>query len=104
MPKNDGSDYILPECLKVQASEFVSSARSTIDEVQQVISIISKFTYVFGVFRLSNSISDCLDLLDLSADEPNWTLLLRIPMVGLCHLSLFLFYLPTFLAKARERY
>ncbi|CAK9143272.1 unnamed protein product [Ilex paraguariensis] len=71
---NSGSDYVQSECLKVPASEFVSSVRSTIDEVRQVISIVSKFTNAFGDFRLSNAISDCLDLLDLSADELTWTL------------------------------
>lgn len=66
-------DYQL-ECLKVANSEFVSSVRSTIGAVREVTSIVSKFTSAFGDFRLSNAINDCLDLLDLSADELSWTL------------------------------
>lgn len=67
-------DFFESECLKVPASEFVGSVKSTIDTVLQVISIVSKFTSFFGDFRLSNAISDCLDLLELSADELTWTL------------------------------
>ncbi|KAL3532757.1 hypothetical protein ACH5RR_006278 [Cinchona calisaya] len=62
------------EFLMVPTSEFVSSLRSTIEIVRQVTSIVSKFTNFLGDFRLSNAISDCLDLLDLSADELDWTL------------------------------
>lgn len=66
--------FLQPECLNVPASEFVGSVKSTIDTVRQVTSIVSKFVSFFGDFRLSNAISDCLDLLDLSADELTWTL------------------------------
>lgn len=58
----------------VPASEFVNSLKATIDTVRQVTSIVSKFTSFFGDFRLSNAISDCLDLLDFSVDELDWTL------------------------------
>lgn len=58
----------------VPASEFVSSLKSTIDTVRQVTSVVSKFTSLFGDFRLTNAVSDCLDLLDLSSDELGWTL------------------------------
>ncbi|CAK9146799.1 unnamed protein product, partial [Ilex paraguariensis] len=44
-----GSYYVQPEYLKVPASEFVSSVRSTIDEVRQVISTFSKFTISSGL-------------------------------------------------------
>ncbi|MCE5167322.1 hypothetical protein HAX54_048197 [Datura stramonium] len=67
-------DFFQSECLKVPASEFVGSVKSTIDTVRQVTSIVSKFASFFGDFRLSNAISDCLDLLELSADELTWTL------------------------------
>ncbi|XP_047972453.1 pectinesterase/pectinesterase inhibitor PPE8B-like [Salvia hispanica] len=60
--------------LKVPASEFVGSVRSTIDIVRQVISIVSQFSGAFGDFRLSNAVSDCLDLMDLSVDQLSWTL------------------------------
>ncbi|CAN6541334.1 unnamed protein product [Malus baccata var. baccata] len=62
------------ECLKVPASEIAGSLRDTIGIVQQVASILSPFANAFGDFRLSNAISDCLDLLDFSADELNWSL------------------------------
>ncbi|KAJ8562442.1 hypothetical protein K7X08_011733 [Anisodus acutangulus] len=67
-------DFFQSECLEVPASEFVGSVKSTIDTVRQVTSIVSKFASFFGDFRLSNAISDCLDLLELSADELTWTL------------------------------
>ncbi|KAL3535464.1 hypothetical protein ACH5RR_003925 [Cinchona calisaya] len=69
-------DYpsIQSECLMVPTSEFVGTVKSTIDIVRQVTSIVSQFTGFLGDFRLSNAISDCLDLLDLSADELDWTL------------------------------
>lgn len=62
------------ECLKVPIPEFVGSVKSTIDTVRKVTSIVSKFNNFLADFRLSNAISDCLDLLDLSADELDWTL------------------------------
>ncbi|KAL6974671.1 pectinesterase [Sarracenia purpurea var. burkii] len=68
------SDFLQSEYLQVPTSEFVSSLKSTIDVVQQVTSLLSKFATAFGDFRLSNAISDCLDLLDLSADELSRTL------------------------------
>lgn len=67
-------DLFQSECLMVPASEFVSSLKSTIDTVRQVTSVVSKFSNLFGDFRLTNAVSDCLDLLDLSSDELGWTL------------------------------
>ncbi|KAJ0881996.1 putative pectinesterase [Helianthus annuus] len=67
--------YVDADCLKVPGSEFVDSVKSTIQTVRDVISVVSKFSGSFGGdFRLSNAIADCLDLLDLSADELTWTL------------------------------
>lgn len=63
------SPLIQSECLMVPTSEFVGLVKSTIETVRQVNSIVSQFTNFFGDFRLSNAVSDCLDLLDLSADE-----------------------------------
>lgn len=57
------------EFLKVPSSEFVDSVKNTIDTVQEVTSIFSPFVNAFGDFRLSNAVSDCLDLLDLSVDH-----------------------------------
>ncbi|XP_050132081.1 pectinesterase/pectinesterase inhibitor PPE8B [Malus sylvestris] len=68
------TDDIQSECLKVPASEFAGSLRDTIDAVQQVVTILSQFANAFSDFRLANAISDCLDLLDFSADELNWSL------------------------------
>ncbi|XP_010273802.1 PREDICTED: pectinesterase/pectinesterase inhibitor PPE8B [Nelumbo nucifera] len=55
-------------------SDFVATLKSTIDEVQGVISLVSKFANQFDDFRLSNALNDCVDLLDYSADELGWTL------------------------------
>lgn len=62
------------EYLNVPASEFVGSVRSTIDIIRQVISMVSEFAGVLGDFRLSNAVSDCLDLMDLSVDQLSSTL------------------------------
>ncbi|KAL5572274.1 hypothetical protein UlMin_021871 [Ulmus minor] len=66
-------DYLQPECLKVKKSEFVNSVGDVTSVIKQVASIFSQFGGAFGDFRLSNAISDCLDLLDASADALDWT-------------------------------
>lgn len=63
-----------PDCLKIPAEEFLGSVKTTIDIVRQVTSLVSGFTRAFGDFRLTNAISDCLDLLELSTDELTSTL------------------------------
>lgn len=60
--------------LKIPATEFVSSVKSTLDIVQQVMSLVSGFGNAFGDVRVSNAISDCLELLDLSTDQLTDTL------------------------------
>lgn len=67
-------DFIREECLNVPASVFADTLKTTIDVVLKVSSIVAKFGGVFGEFRVSNAISDCLDLLELSSDELSWTL------------------------------
>ncbi|XP_061361268.1 pectinesterase/pectinesterase inhibitor PPE8B-like [Gastrolobium bilobum] len=67
-------DYIVgSECLKVSPSAFVGSVRAVLDVLQDVTAILSEFGTGFGDFRLSNAVSDCLDLLDLSSDELDWS-------------------------------
>ncbi|KAL4386016.1 hypothetical protein GQ457_09G012300 [Hibiscus cannabinus] len=63
---NAGSsnDFLGAECLTVPAAEFAGSLRTTIDAVRKVTPIFSPFGNLFCDFRLSNAISDCLDLLD----------------------------------------
>ncbi|KAL3625250.1 hypothetical protein CASFOL_030704 [Castilleja foliolosa] len=68
------SDFDPSDSLKIPASEFVGSVRSTIEIVQQVISKVSKFAGAFGDFRLRNAVSDCLELMDLSVDQLSWTI------------------------------
>ncbi|KAI3443497.1 hypothetical protein Pfo_000162 [Paulownia fortunei] len=63
------SDYGESECLSVPASEFSGTVMSTIGVVRQVISTVSKFSGALVDFRLSNAVSDCLDLMDLSVDQ-----------------------------------
>ncbi|XVE97814.1 hypothetical protein REPUB_Repub03eG0051400 [Reevesia pubescens] len=67
------NDFFGAECLNVPAAEFIGSLRTTIDAIRKVTSIVSQFGNFFGDFRLTNAISDCLDLLDFSADELSWT-------------------------------
>ncbi|XP_047073086.1 pectinesterase-like [Lolium rigidum] len=59
--------------------ELVSTLRETLDAVRDVVSIISAFPVVGGILgggdlRLSSAVADCLDLLDLSADELSWSM------------------------------
>ncbi|KAF2285097.1 hypothetical protein GH714_037869 [Hevea brasiliensis] len=68
------SDYLQNECLKVPIYEFVGSLKTTIDTIQDVTSTISNFGNFVGNFRLTNAITDCLDLLDFSADELSWSM------------------------------
>ncbi|KAL0426737.1 UNVERIFIED_CONTAM: Pectinesterase/pectinesterase inhibitor PPE8B [Sesamum latifolium] len=72
--KPSSSNFVPSEYLGVPASEFVGTVRSTIDIIRQVISMVSQFGGGFGDFRLTNAISDCLDLMDLSMDQLSWTL------------------------------
>lgn len=88
------SDFLQPKCLKVPTGVFASSVKSTIDVVEQVASLVSKFAPAFGDFRLSNAISDCLDLLDLSAEELTRTLSAsQNPNGTTTTTTLFLFFL-----------
>lgn len=89
-------DFIPSECLKVPAAEFAGSVKSTLGIVKDVASVVAKFANVFGDFRLATAVSDCLDLLDLSADELSWTLdASQNPNIGallsLFHLKLCIF-------------
>lgn len=71
--RTDNDNTVRSECLKVSPSEFVGSVREVVDILQDVTSILSEFGNAFGDFRLSNAVSDCLDLLDLSSDELSWS-------------------------------
>ncbi|KAJ4952042.1 hypothetical protein NE237_028874 [Protea cynaroides] len=68
------ADSLQPECFNVPSSVFLTSVLSAIDVVREVVSLVSKFSNAFNDFRLSTAINDCVDLLDLSADELTWTL------------------------------
>ncbi|VFQ92550.1 unnamed protein product [Cuscuta campestris] len=72
----DGFDLIPVDLLKGSASDFMGSLKTTIDIVRQVTSVVSRFGGFFGGgdLRLSHAVSDCLDLLELSADELSLTL------------------------------
>ncbi|KAI5415368.1 pectinesterase/pectinesterase inhibitor PPE8B [Lathyrus oleraceus] len=59
-------------CLKVSPINFTNSAKEVITNLQKVISILSRFADPFGQSRLLNAVSDCLDLLDMSADQLDW--------------------------------
>lgn len=68
------ADLAHTQCLKVSSSEFSSSIVSAIDVVRQVAAIFSPFAKLLGDSRLATAISDCLDLLDSSADQLDWSL------------------------------
>ncbi|KAB2019735.1 hypothetical protein ERO13_D07G017600v2 [Gossypium hirsutum] len=68
------NEFLETECLKVPATEFIGSLKTTIDAIRKATSVVSQFGGFFHDFRLSNAISDCLDLLDSSADELSWTM------------------------------
>ncbi|KAL5065683.1 hypothetical protein RYX36_027420 [Vicia faba] len=59
-------------CLKVSPINFTNSAEEVITNIQQVTSIFSRFTNALGQPHLLNAVSDCLDLLDMSADQLDW--------------------------------
>ncbi|KAF1870427.1 hypothetical protein Lal_00003633 [Lupinus albus] len=67
------NNTVRSEFLKVSPSEFVGSVNEVVDVLQDVTSILSEFANVFGDFRLSNAVSDCLDLLDLSSEQLSWS-------------------------------
>ncbi|KAF8025941.1 hypothetical protein BT93_F2694, partial [Corymbia citriodora subsp. variegata] len=78
-PASSGStsppvDLLQRECLTVPSSQFVGSLRSTVEVLRQVGRVVSQFGSFVGDFRLSNAVSDCLDLLDFSADELSWSI------------------------------
>lgn len=54
-------------------SEFASSIGDVVDIIRQVSSTLSQFATFFGDFRLSNAVSDCLDLLDSTSEDLSWT-------------------------------
>lgn len=68
------SEMLGSECLNVPATEFADTLKNTINNVLKVASLVAKFAGIFGDFKDSNALSDCLDLLQLSADELSWTL------------------------------
>lgn len=68
------SNLTQPKYLVVPVSEFLSSLKFTINTIQNVTSTFSQLSIASNDFRLSNAISVCLDLLDLSAEVLDWTL------------------------------
>ncbi|KAF3338952.1 pectinesterase-like protein [Carex littledalei] len=59
----------------IPSDSFLSTLRSTVEEIQTIVSIVSGFSDALGGgLRMSSAVSDCLDLLDLSSDELSWSL------------------------------
>ncbi|KAL8151620.1 hypothetical protein V2J09_021428 [Rumex salicifolius] len=71
---SESGEFLEAECLNVPASTFANALRSTMSDVGELLSMVSKFSGMFQDLRLSNAINDCVDLLDLSSDELSWTL------------------------------
>ena len=60
--------------LGVSPTKFANSAKEVITVLQKVSSILSPFTNTFSHHSfLSNAISDCFDLLDMSSDQLSWS-------------------------------
>ncbi|CAN0909024.1 Pectinesterase/pectinesterase inhibitor PPE8B [Linum grandiflorum] len=66
--------YSLNQFLKIPTYKFLSSLQSILKNINEVSSIMLKFNDYGGGSRLANAISDCLDLLDLSADVLSWSI------------------------------
>ncbi|XP_042453877.1 pectinesterase-like [Zingiber officinale] len=58
----------------VPSPSFVSSIKSTLEQISKLTSLVSSFSRHVGSGRLSFAVDDCLELLDLSFDELTWTL------------------------------
>ncbi|PNX59381.1 pectinesterase, partial [Trifolium pratense] len=62
------------EFLKVAPSEFVGTVKDVVEILQDVTSILNEFGGSgFGDSRLSNAVSDCIEMLDLSSDALTWS-------------------------------
>ena len=70
---NTNTNTVGSELLKVAPSEFAGTVRTVVDVLQDITSILSEFGSGFGDSRLSNAVSDCLELLDMSSDELDWS-------------------------------
>lgn len=68
------TNFVGSACLKVSKTQFVGSVTEVITAIQQVASILSRFSSHFADFRLATAVADCLDLLDLSSDVLSWAL------------------------------
>ncbi|XP_027331367.1 pectinesterase/pectinesterase inhibitor PPE8B-like [Abrus precatorius] len=73
-PLGANTDFSGSACLKVSPTHFGGSVREVISALQEISSILSRFSHGFGNFRLSNAVTDCLDLLDFSSDVLSWSL------------------------------
>ncbi|CAI9766617.1 unnamed protein product [Fraxinus pennsylvanica] len=71
------------ETLNVPMLQFLGSMRSSMDTVRQVISTMSNFKGKFNDFQLSNALHDCVNLLDLSLHDLNWSLSASHKRVGI---------------------
>ncbi|XP_074555785.1 pectinesterase-like [Curcuma longa] len=56
------------------SASFLSTLQSILIQIKRVALLISRIPSVFGDRRFSASITDCLELLDLSSDELSWTI------------------------------
>lgn len=68
------NDFNGPLLLKTSPIQFVNSAKKVITNLQQVTAILSRFNVNAAQPRVSNAISDCLDLVDLSVENIHWSI------------------------------
>ncbi|XP_058729928.1 pectinesterase/pectinesterase inhibitor PPE8B-like [Vicia villosa] len=67
-------DFNAPVLLKTSPNQFINSAKQVITNLQQVTTILSRFNVNAAHPRVSNAISDCLDLIDLSTQNLHWSI------------------------------
>lgn len=67
--------FIIPASAQSGVS-FESTLSSTVGELQKVLSLVADFAGRFGGgdTRTVSAVGDCMELLDLSVDEINWTI------------------------------
>ncbi|KAF9614039.1 hypothetical protein IFM89_014839 [Coptis chinensis] len=69
-----GADSMDLECLKVPSTNFLTSLRTTIEAIRSIVSVVAPFVNIIGDARESYAVADCLELLDYSTNELNWTI------------------------------
>ncbi|CAI8610917.1 unnamed protein product [Vicia faba] len=68
------TDFYGSVLLKASPIQFINSAKEVITNLQQVTTVLSRFNVNAAHPRVSDAISDCLDLVDLSTENLHWSI------------------------------